>query len=121
VSVGLNNANNGFSTSVLEYKEAIRSSLLFLQLPCSDPYERSILRPLRLQSKACRMATQAKSRIKSAHGNTLYDGTKQGVKVDRPVPQGEDRFLLYHYDTARRPELGCVRGFINIPTSIPDT
>jgi hypothetical protein len=76
VSVGLNNANNGFSTSVLEYKEAIRSSLLFLQLPWSDPYERSFSRPLGLRSNTCRMATQAKSRIKSAHGNTLYNGMK---------------------------------------------
>jgi hypothetical protein len=67
------------------------------------------------------MATQAKSRIKSAHGNTLYNGMKQGVKANRPVPHGEDRFSLYHRDTARRPESGCVRDFINIPTIIPDT
>ena len=67
------------------------------------------------------MATRAKSPVKSAYGNTLYNGTKQGVKVDHPVPQGEDRFSLYHHDTARKPELGRVRGFIDIPTGIPDT
>jgi hypothetical protein len=67
------------------------------------------------------MATQAKSRVNPAYGNTLYNGTKQGVEVDRPVPQSEDRFPLYHHDTARKPELGCGRGFVNIPTIIPDT
>jgi hypothetical protein len=65
------------------------------------------------------MATQAKSLVKSTQDNTLYNGTQQGVKVDRPVPQGEDRFSLYHYDTARKPELGCVRGFVKHPDRHP--
>jgi len=53
------------------------------------------------------MATQAKSRVKSTHGNTLYNGTKQGIKADRPALDGE-KICSHHIIATPQKDLNLV-------------